>query len=53
MRLRTSAFFAAAALAAAAMVVPAGAKFLFWDGIHPTRVVHTIVTQEAARLLAQ
>jgi phospholipase/lecithinase/hemolysin len=28
-------------------------EFLFWDGIHPTHAVHTIVAQEAARALAQ
>jgi len=27
--------------------------YLFWDGIHPTRVVHGILAQEAADLLAQ
>jgi phospholipase/lecithinase/hemolysin len=27
--------------------------YLFWDGIHPTRVVHGIFAQEAAALLSQ
>jgi phospholipase/lecithinase/hemolysin len=27
-------------------------EFLFWDGIHPTRAVHAITAQEAARALA-
>ncbi|HUE85437.1 MAG TPA: SGNH/GDSL hydrolase family protein [Vicinamibacterales bacterium] len=26
-------------------------EFLFWDGIHPTKAVHTITAQEAARAL--
>jgi phospholipase/lecithinase/hemolysin len=28
-------------------------EFLFWDGIHPSRAVHTIVAQEAAQVLAR
>lgn len=28
-------------------------KFLFWDGIHPTRAVHSILAQEAAFVLAK
>lgn len=28
-------------------------KFLFWDGIHPTRAVHTIFAQETVRALAK
>ena len=28
-------------------------EFLFWDGIHPSKAVHTIVSQEAATVLAQ
>jgi len=28
-------------------------EYLFWDGIHPTKVVHGILAQEAASLLAQ
>lgn len=28
-------------------------QFLFWDGIHPTRAVHAMTSQEAARALAQ
>jgi phospholipase/lecithinase/hemolysin len=28
-------------------------EFLFWDGIHPTRAVHTIAAQEAARVLSR
>ena len=27
--------------------------FLFWDGIHPTKTVHAIISQEAASVLAQ
>jgi phospholipase/lecithinase/hemolysin len=26
--------------------------FLFWDGIHPTQAVHTILAQEAWQLVA-
>jgi outer membrane lipase/esterase len=26
-------------------------EYLFWDGIHPTRAVHTIVAQQAAMAL--
>jgi len=28
-------------------------EFLFWDGIHPTKTVHAIMSQEAAFLLAK
>jgi phospholipase/lecithinase/hemolysin len=28
-------------------------KFLFWDGIHPTRAIHTIFAQETVRALAK
>ena len=28
-------------------------EYMFWDGLHPTRVVHGILAQEAAVLLAQ
>lgn len=28
-------------------------KFLFWDGIHPTRAIHTIFAQEVVRTLAK
>ena len=28
-------------------------EYLFWDGIHPSRVAHAIAAQEAARVLAQ
>ena len=28
-------------------------KYLFWDGIHPTAVVHGIIAQRAASVLAQ
>ena len=28
-------------------------EYLFWDGIHPTRVGHTLVALEAARVLGQ
>ena len=27
-------------------------EFLFWDGIHPSKAVHTIVAQRAALVLA-
>lgn len=27
--------------------------YLFWDGIHPTKIVHDIVAQEAAEVLNQ
>jgi len=28
-------------------------EYLFWDGIHPTRAVHSILAQQVAELLAQ
>jgi outer membrane lipase/esterase len=28
-------------------------EFLFWDGIHPTKAVHTITAQEAVNALAR
>ena len=28
-------------------------EYLFWDGIHPTNAAHAIVSDEAARVLAQ
>lgn len=28
-------------------------EFLFWDGIHPTKAVHSIIAQEAAMVLTQ
>jgi outer membrane lipase/esterase len=28
-------------------------QFLFWDGIHPTKIVHAIFAQEAATVLGQ
>lgn len=28
-------------------------EFLFWDGIHPTKAVHAIISQEAASVLAR